>query len=173
MYIWNRLYYGMFFYHRWTQILYSKILWIIPISVLYKLGILNKTKYSRLIRLNKKMIRTLTDEKSSVVLTCTDITILVLTGSIVWAIANLISIPIPSASIELLDRVPFMIISAILVVLINYFCLWRNNRYLEYFKEFRNSSPLRNTIWAIISTSTVIIAFVLFLLSFCLKSVVR
>ena len=29
MYIWNRLYYGMFFYHRWTQILYSKILWII------------------------------------------------------------------------------------------------------------------------------------------------
>lgn len=173
MYIWNRLYYGMFFFHRWIEILISKILWIIPISVLYKLGIFNKTKYNRLIKLGKKLTRILIDENASIALKYTDIAILVLTGSIVWAIANLISIPIPSASLELLGGVPFMIISAILVVLINYSCLWRNNRYLEYFKEFRNSSPLRNTIWAIISTSTVIIAFVLFLLSFCLKSVVR
>lgn len=173
MYIWNRLYYGMFFFHRWIVILISKILWIIPISVLYKLGIFNKTKYNRLIKLCKELTRILIDENASLALTYTNIAILVLTGSIVWAIANLISIPIPSASFALLDRVPFMIISAILIVPINYFCLWRNNRYLEYFKEFRNSSPLRNRIWAIISMSAVIIAFVLFLLSFCLKSVVR
>lgn len=161
IYIWNRLYYGFFFYHSWSQILYYKIFWIIPISFLCRLGILNK-KYSSS---NKEVVRSLTDEKLSTVLLISDATILAFTALIVWTIANFSSLLIPRLSLVFLNRSSFILITSILVMPINYFILWRKNRYLEYFKKFHNSTPLRNWIWAIVSIISIILALLLFILS--------
>ena len=163
MYIWNRLYYGLFFYYSWVQILFYKIFGIIPISFLCKLGILNKKKYNSLNK--EEVVRGLIDEKFSIVLLISDATMLALTALIVWTIANLISLLIPSASLALLNRSTFILITSILTMPINYFALWRKDKYLEYFKEFHNSSSLRNWIWSIISISTIIFSLLLFILS--------
>ena len=135
-YIWTRLYYGLFLYHSWTQILLHKVLWVIPIRFLCKLGILNKEKYDGL---NKEVARSLTDEKISIVILITDATMLAFTA--------------------------LMLVTSILIVPINYYALWRKDKYLERFKEFRKSSSLRNWIWAITSISAVILALLLFILS--------
>lgn len=161
-YIWTRLYYGLFLYHSWTQILLHKALWVIPIRFLCKLGLLNKRKYDRL---NKEVARSLTDERISIVILITDATMLAFTALIVFTIANLISLLIPCASLAHLNRFEFILVTSILIVPINYYALWRKDKYLESFKEFRKSSSLRNWIWAITSISAVILALLLFILS--------
>lgn len=161
VYVWTRLYYGLFFYHSWTQRLIHKAVWIIPIRFLCKLGLLNKKKYDRL---NKDVARSLTDERLSIVILISDATMLAFTALIVCTIANLISLLISRASLAHLDRATFILVMSILIVPINYFTLWRKDKYLERFKEFHNSSSLRNWTWAIISISSVILAL-LFILS--------
>lgn len=162
IYIWNRLYYGLFFYYSWVQVLFYKIFWAIPINFLCDLGILNKKKHSRL---NTEVARSLTDEKISIVVLISDATILAFTALIVWTIANFSSLLIPRLSLVFLNRSPFILITSILVMPMNYFILWRKNRYLEYFKKFHNSTPLRNWIWSAISISAILFALLLFILS--------
>lgn len=139
-----------------------KAVWIIPIRFLCKLGLLNKKKYDRL---NKDVARSLTDERLSIVILISDATMLIFTALIVYTIANLISLLIPRASLAHLDRATFILVTSILIVPINYFTLWRKDKYLELFEEFHNSSSLRNWTWAIISISSVILALLLFILS--------
>lgn len=162
VYVWNRLYYGLFLYHSWTQLLFHKILWVIPIGFLCRVGLLNKEKHKSR---NKEVARSLTDEKLSTVLLISDATMLAFTALIVWTIANLTSLLIPSASPAFLSRGEFTLITAVLIVPINYFTLWRKDKYLEYFNKFRNSSPSTNRTWAIVSIGAVLLALVLFIYS--------
>lgn len=165
VYVWNRLYYGLFLYHSWTQLLFHRILWVIPIGFLCRVGLLNREKHNRL---NKEVARSLTDEKLSTVLLITDTTMLAFTTLIGWTIANLTSLLIPGASPTLLGRGAFMLITAALIVPINYFALWRKDKYLEYFDEFRSSSSSTNRTWAMVSICAVLLALVLFIYSLCL-----
>lgn len=162
VYVWNRLYYGLFLYHSWTQLLFHKILWVIPIGFLCRVGLLNKEKNDSR---NKEVARSLTDERLSVVLLISDATMLAFTTLIVWTIANLTSLLIPGASPAFLSRGAFILVTAVLIVPINYFALWRRDKYLEYFNEFRNSSPSTNRTWALVSIGAVLLALVLFIYS--------
>lgn len=170
MYIWNRLYYGHYCYNRWTQILLHRTFGMILIRILYRLGIINKEKY---MRVNKEAVRSLTNEKFSITVLLSDTTMLAFTVLIVCTIANFIAILIPSASPAKLSRATFIIITAIVTLPINYFTLWRKDRYLEYFIEFRKTSSLRNRIWSIISISTMLLALLLFILSMHLMGVAK
>ena len=162
VYVWNRLYYGLFLYHSWTQLLWHRVLWVIPTSFLCRVGLLNKEKNDSR---NKEVARSLTDEKLSTVLLITDTTMLAFTTLIVWTIANLTSVLIPGASPAFLSRGAFMLVTAVLIVPINYFTLWRKDKYLEYFDEFRSSSSSTNRTWAIVSICAVLLALVLFIYS--------
>ena len=162
VYVWNRLYYGLFLYHSWTQLLFHRVLWVIPIGFLCRVGLLNKEKNDSR---NKEVARSLTDERLSVVLLISDATMLAFTTLIVWTIANLTSLLIPGASPAFLSRGAFMLITAILIVPINYFALWRRDKYLEYFNEFRSSSSSTNRTLAIVSICAVLLALVLFIYS--------
>ena len=162
IYIWNRLYYGHYYYNRWTQILYYRIFGMNLIRFLYRLGIINEEKY---MRAKKEAVRSLTNEKISTIVLLSDTSMLAFTTLILWTIANFITLLIPSASPAKLSRATFIVITAIVTLPINYFTLWRKDRYLEYFIEFRKTSSLRNRIWSIISISTLILALLLFILS--------
>ena len=170
MYIWNRLYYGHYCYNRWTQILYYRIFGMNLNRILYRLGILNKEKY---MRVNKEAVRSLTNEKIGPIVLISDTTMLAFTALIVWTIANFTALLIPSASPAMLNRATFIVITAIVTIPINYFTLWRKDRYLEYFIEFRKTSSLRNRIWSIISISTMLLALLLFILSMHLMGVAK
>ena len=170
MYIWNRLYYGHYCYNRWTQILYYRIFGMILNRFLYRLGILNKEKY---MRAKKEAVRSLTNEKFSTIVLLSDTTMLAFTALIVWTIANFTALLIPSASPAKLNRATFIVITAIVTIPINYFTLWRKDRYLEYFIEFRKTSSLKNRIWSIISISTMLLALLLFILSMHLMGVAK
>ena len=160
IYLWNRLYYGLFLYNSRVQITFYKTLVIIPIRLLNKIGIQKKHK-----NVNKKVVRSLTDERISVVVLISDAMILALTALIVWTIVNFISLLIPSASLALLNRGTFMVVTAVLITPINYLFLWQNDKYLKYFKLFRNASPSSNRIWSVISISTLLFALLMFILS--------
>lgn len=162
VYVWNRLYYGLFLYHSWTQLLWHRILWVIPIGFLCRVGLLNREKHDSL---NKEVARSLTDERLSVVLLISDATMLAFTTLIVCTIANLTSVLIPSASPAFLSRGAFILVTAVLIVPINYFALWRKDKYLEYFDKFRSSSSSTNRTWAIVSICAVLLALVLFVYS--------
>ena len=162
IYIWNRLYYGHYYYNRWTQILYYRIFGMILIRIPYRLGMINKEKY---MRVNKEVVRSLTNEKISTIVLLSDTSMLAFTTLILWTIANFTTLLIPSASPAMLNRATFIVITAIVTIPINYFTLWRKDRYLEYFIEFRKTSSLRNRIWSIMSISTLILALLLFILS--------
>lgn len=162
IYIWNRLYYGHYCYNRWIQILYYRIFGMILIRIPYRLGMINKEKY---MRASKETVRSLTNEKFSVIVLLSDTSMLAFTTLILWTIANFTTLLIPSASPAKLNRATFIVITAIVTIPINYFTLWRKDRYLEYFIEFRKTSSLRNRIWSIISISTLILALLLFILS--------
>ena len=73
----------------------------------------------------------------------------------------------------MLNRATFILITAIVTIPINYFTLWKKDKYIEYFIVFRNSSSLRNRIWSIISISTMILALLLFILSMHLMGVAK
>lgn len=161
LYIWNRLYYGIYCYHSWSQILLYKILVRIPISILCQLGLLNQKHKNE----NKEVRRSLTDEKLSTVILISDATILAFTVLIVCTIANFSSLLIPRLSLVFLNRSSFILIISILVMPINYFILWRKDKYLEYFKKFHSSTPLKNCIWSIVSIVALIIALLMFILS--------
>lgn len=170
LYIWNRLYYGHYYYNRWSQILFYRIFGMIPNRFLYRLGILNKEKYARV---NKEAVRSLTNEKVGPIVLISDATMLAFTALILWSIANFTALLIPSASPAMLNRETFILITAIVTIPINYFTLWKKDRYIEYFIVFRKSSSLRNRIWSIISISTMILALLLFILSMYLMGVAK
>lgn len=162
MYIWNRLYYGHYYYNRWIQLLLHRIFGMTLIRFLYRLGIINKEKY---MRAKKEAVRSLTNEMIGPIVLISDSTMLAFTALILCTIANFTALLIPSASPAKLSRATFIVITAIVVIPINYFTLWRKDRYLKYFIEFRKTSSLRNRIWSIISICTLILALLLFILS--------
>lgn len=170
VYVWNRLYYGLFLYHSWTQLLFHRILWVIPIGFLCRVGLLNREKHNSR---NKEVARSLTDKKNSTVLLISDATMLAFTTLIVCTIANLTSILIPGASPAFLSRGAFMLVTAVLIVPINYFALWRKDKYLEYFNEFHRSSSSTNRTWSIVSICAVLLALLLFIYSLRLMGSAR
>ena len=78
------------------------------------------------------------------------------------------SILIPDVSLVGVDKITFVIVSVIPGLTINYFFIWRKNKYLEYFELFQKSSKKRNTIWCIISMICFVLAWVLFIFSLCI-----
>lgn len=167
IYFWNRLYYGMFDCNRRTDVFLYKYVHLITRS-LY--NFLHKTKMEK--RRDKTIfnnaINALSDPILSSSSTITDIQIFTFTALLTWTSINFMSILIPDVSLVGVDKITFFIISVIPGLTINYFFIWRNNKYLEYFELFQKSSKKQNTIWCIISMICFVLAWVLFIFSLCI-----
>lgn len=167
IYFWNRLYYGMFECFRRTDVYLYKYVHRIT-RALYNM--LHKTKISK--QRDKtnfnKAISALSDPIISTNAMLTDIQIIWFTALLTMTLINLMSILIPEVSLIGVDKKTFFIITAIPCITINYFLLWRKNKYLEYFELFQKSSKKRNTIWCFISIICFVLAWVLFIFSLCI-----
>ena len=167
IYFWNRLYYGMFDCNRRTDVFLYKYVHLITRS-LY--NFLHKTKMEkrRDKTISNNAINALSDPILSSSSTITDIQIFTFTALLTWTSINFMSILIPDVSLVGVDKITFVIVSVIPGLTINYFFIWRKNKYLEYFELFQKSSKKQNTIWCIISMICFVLAWVLFIFSLCI-----
>lgn len=168
IYFWNRLYYGMYDCNKRREIFMYKIFVHRLIRSLYNL--LHKTKVSK--QRDKtnfnKAISALSNPIIGTALMIADILMITFTALLTWASINFMSLLLPSVSLVGVDKITFVIVSVIPVLTINYFFIWRKKKYLEYFELFQKSSKKRNTIWCIISMICFVLAWVLFIFSFCI-----
>ena len=167
IYFWNRLYYGMFECNRRTDVFLYKYIHSLTRS-LYNL--LHKKKMDK--RRDKSIfndaVSALSNPRLSSASTITDILISTFTALLTWTSINFMSILIPDMSLVGVDKITFVIVSVIPGLTINYFFIWRKNKYLEYFELFQKSSKKRNTIWCIISMICFVLAWVFFIFSLCI-----
>lgn len=167
IYFWNRLYYGMFECNRRTDVFLYKYIHSLTRS-LYNL--LHKTKVSK--QRDKtnfnKAISALSNPIIGTALMIADILMITFTALLTWASINFMSLLLPSVSLVGVDKITFVIVSVIPVLTINYFFIWRKNKYLEYFELFQKSSKKQNTIWCITSMICFVLAWVLFIFSLCI-----
>lgn len=168
IYFWNRLYYGMYDCNKRREIFMYKIFVHPLIRSLYNL--LHKTRVSK--QRDKtnfnKAISALSDPIIGTALMIADILMITFTALLTWTLINLVSLLLPNVSLVGVDKITFFIISAIPVLTINYFFIWRKKKYLEYFEIFQKSSQKRNTIWCFVSMICVVLAWVLFIFSLCI-----
>lgn len=162
IFFWNRLYYCIFDYNRRTQIFIYKIFAHLLFCLQHKQNMVRRDK--TMISSNNA-INALSDTKCSTVLMIADITILAFTALLIWTSINLMSILLPCVSLVLTDKITFCIITAIPSLTINYFILWRKDKYLEYFEVFQKTSEKLNTRWSFISMMCLLLSLTFFILS--------
>ena len=141
---------------------FSKVFVRLLSCILHKL---NVARCDMMTILNENTIHALSDAKCSTVLMIADVTILAFTALLTWTLINMISLLLPYASLTLMDKTSFCIVTAIPSLMINYFILWRKDKYLEYFEVFRKSSQKQNRIWSLISMACLLLALMSFILS--------
>lgn len=164
IFFWNRLYYGIFDYNRLTQIFIYKIFVRLLFCFKHKQNVVRRDK---IIILNKNAISALSDTKCSTVLMIADVTMLAFTALLIWTLINLMSMLLPCVSLILVDKTTFCIITAIPSLTINYFILWRKDKYLEYFEVFQKTSQKRNIRWSFISMMCLLLVLTFFIPSLC------
>jgi hypothetical protein len=155
---WNRLYFCIFDFNRRMQLYYYKV-------VLYiSNGVLQCCKKQPL-KAKKNVIEALVDAKYSTIILVADVTMLAFTALLLWTMINFISMIFPWLSLVHTGKITFCIITVFPVLFINYWMLWRNDRYIEYFKIFQNATLTSCRIWSFITGMCVLIVFALFIFS--------
>lgn len=173
IFFWNRLYYGIFEYHRLTQILYYKIISTIFVRFIF-LFKRDETERNKVIALQRKNISMLTDPRFSTIKTLSDQGIMIISVLLTCASIDFISILFPCISYwsrdnsSLVDFSTYFMMTAPPPIAINYFFLWRKDRYLEYFKVFQKAPHRKNVIWMCTSILLFILSIVLFFLGLSL-----
>ena len=159
-YFWNRLYYGIFCCHKDTQIIIHKIT-----TFLFGLFITNDNRKRVYREHQNSVIRSLTDKRFSTTLIISDIEMIALTALFFWGTANCLTRIFPCLFLGSLNELIFIIISAIPCLCLNYYLLWRKDKYLKYFESFEQYSKM-NKEWMLISVICCISILAFFIMSF-------
>ena len=155
---WNRLYFCIFNFNRRMQLYYYKVVLCISNSVL-------QCCKRKPLKAKKNVIEALVDAKCSTIILVADVTMLAFTALLLWTMINFTSMIFPWLSLVHTEKITFCIITVFPVLYINYRMLWRNDRYIEYFKIFQKATLISCRIWSIITGMCVLIVFALFIFS--------
>lgn len=117
------------------------------------------------LKAKKNVIEALVDAKCSTIILVADVTMLAFTALLLWTMINFTSMIFPWLSLVHTEKITFCIITVFPVLFINYRMLWRNDRYIEYFKIFQKATLISCRIWSIITGMCVLIVFALFIFS--------
>ena len=82
-----------------------------------------------------------------------------------WGTANCLTRIFPCLFLGSLNELIFIIISAIPCLCLNYYLLWRKDKYLKYFESFEQDSK-KNKEWMLISVICCISILAFFIMSF-------
>lgn len=158
MILWLRVYYNIFNFNSFTQL----YVFGLPIMLLLKIPFLKKKYYERtgIKDITLFLKRTLTNPKNSTVIWLTDIIMCILIMVMLVSLYFLFVI-ITSYQINGDTNILIALFSTAFVsIIINYFLLWRNFIYLEFFKKFKKEKKSTKFKWAILTVFLVMLPFV-------------
>jgi hypothetical protein len=164
---WQKIHYNLYKFNCFTQI----YIFGLPITLLLKNKYIVKQYEKKGIKNPSDIVRkTLTNPKTSTVNWLTDGGMILLIGLIIFSLLNFIT---AIAGYMLWANWSFLVYFIIIVIpsiLINYFALWKNDRYLIYYKEFEKEPKRDRLKWAWISFSTIVIIVTLLIISFIIMT---
>ena len=166
MYFWNRLYYGLFEYNRLMQLLDTRIVYKIFAFLLFLFRYKpNKARRNNWIFQMKIALSAFSDPRGGLIRNLAEKMMLIFITLLTWTLVNLISMSIDKKLFGTVDFITFSIITVAPSLTINYFFLWRKDRYLKYFKVFQKAPHRQNIIWMCTSMLLFILSIVMFFYS--------
>ena len=166
IYFWNRLYFGIFECHKQAQLFAFKTIEV-PIGIIAKaLG----HRRNPLEKNKKVVLNALTDPQKSSISRLAMQSMYIFSCCSIFALVNFSSILFPHLSLVGCNEILFFVALGTPTFCINYFFLWRNDKYLVYYKLFEKSSRRTNRVWRWVSFLSVIGSIVLLIFSFIAMS---
>lgn len=89
-----------------------------------------------------------------------DIPIFLLSLLMFWNIVYGVAMLLSLSWICHIGKWPFVTISFVVTFILCYVCLWRNDKYMRYFKSFQKSSRWINICWVIVAYLCIVLAVV-------------
>ncbi|WP_106914773.1 hypothetical protein [Chryseobacterium aurantiacum] len=169
--LWQKMHYNIYRFNVFTSI----YVFGLPIMLLLKNKYILEVYKKRGISNPEKLIRrTISNPKVGTINWLTDGFMILFIALVCFSILNFITIT--SGYVIWKDWSPlvFILLIGIPAIVINYFALWQNDKYLTYFKEFEKETRKMKRKWALISFSLVLGIFRLLIFSFyCINNTSR
>lgn len=160
---WQKLHYNVYKFNCFTQI----YVFGLPITLLLKNKYMIKQYEKRGVKNPGDIVRRVTTSPSvGVTNWTTDGSMILLIALIAFSILNFIAAIAGYMIWAGWTFFIFFIIAGLPSVFINYFVLWKDDKYLVYYKEFAKQSKQEKRKWAWISFITVLLIIGLLVLSF-------
>lgn len=153
---WNRLYYCIFNCDKKTQTLLNRFFE----CLFYYL------KFYR----NRKGNNTRIPYNGTVGICVSDYIMIGFSCLLIWTLFNLASILFPCVSLLPLGKTAFILVSVVPCLFINYFFLWRKDKYLRYWEMFAKDTPGIRRVWYCITCVCLLLVWPIFIFSMIIMS---
>ena len=165
--LWHRLYFNVFTFNKFTQL----YVWGFPFLLLLRNKYVKKAYQKRGVPDPEKTVRqALVGRDDSTIVWVTDGLMCILVMIVILIITNLLSAAFGVLLVLRLSKFVFVAVTVISTVAINYFILWKNDKYKAYFKKFEKESIEKKKKWAWISLGIVVVIVLLLILSFMMMT---
>lgn len=160
---WQKLHYNIYKFNCFTQI----YVFGLPITLLLKNKYIIKQYEKRGVKNPSEIVRkTLINPETSTVNLLTNAFVILLISSLLLSILNFITAIAGYMIWADWSFLIYLILIGVPSVLINYFALWKDDKYLAYYKLFEKEPKQERIKWAWISFVTVILILLLLIFSF-------
>lgn len=165
---WQKLHYNVYRFNCFTQM----YVFGLPITLLLKNKYIIKQYEKRGVKNPSEIVkRTLINPQTSTVNWLTDGIMILLIGLIVFSMLNFVTVIAKYMIWIDWSFLIYLVLISVPSILINYFALWKDDKYLVYYKEFEKQSKEEKRKWAWISFITVLLIIFLLILSFKVMTV--
>jgi hypothetical protein len=161
--LWQKLHYNVYKFNCFTQV----YIYGLPITLLLKNKYIIKQYEKRGVKNPSEIVRrTTTRPDIGAVNWGTTAYMILFTASLFFSLLNFITAIAGYMIWADWSFIVYLILIGVPSVLINYFALWKNDKYLDYYKEFEKEPKQERLKWAWISFFTIILILLLLILSF-------
>jgi hypothetical protein len=161
--LWQRLHYYVFEFNKFTQL----NIFGLPVLLFLKNGFVKKIYNKRGVANPDKIVKNaLVDKKNSTIIWLSDVFMCILLILVLFSILNIASALSNKILLGSLNKAYFLIVCLVPSIGLNYYLLWKNDKYLTYFIEFDKEPKAVKRKWAWISFGVVVGIILLLIASF-------
>lgn len=165
--LWQRIHFNIFEFNKFTQI---KVFGL-PVLLLLRNKFVIKAYQKRGVHNPEKVVRdALINNKNSTILTLSDGCMVILVALIIFTIANLLSAIFGFVLMAKLNAFLFLMVCLVPSLVIVYFLIWKDDKYLDYFKEYESEPKEIKRKWVWVSFGVIVGIILLLVLSFIIMT---
>lgn len=165
--LWRQIHYNFYKFNCFTQIYVIGL----PFTLFLKIKAINEFYKRRGIKDPSSFFKkTLTNPQTSTVNWLTDGSMILLIASIAFSILNFVTAIAGYMIWADWSFLIFLLIAGVPSVMVNYYALWKNDKYLVYYKEFEKQSKEEKRKWAWISFVSILLIILILVLSFIIMT---